>query len=192
MAHFATFRHPDGALIIPNRHKCLIGFHPADTRTGARSRSPRVFAGHSYCAGWQCQRYDRHRRSTRPTRRTRTDRTDQTVRQPVPGHRDVRLRARSCRRRACRPSARWCADRMDWPVRAGVGKPDPLDPADAAYIRLRSDAELGGKVCRHGVYAGQVVRPWCGTPGCAKCRHPALWRDRLSVAQYLAIPECNR
>jgi hypothetical protein len=71
-------------------------------------------------------------------------------------------------------------------------KPDPLDPTDAAYLRLRRDAELGGKTCRHGVPAGQVVRPWCGTPACAKCRHPARWRDRLTISQYLAIPECNR
>jgi len=38
--------------------------------------------------------------------------------------------------------------------------------------------ELVGALCVHGQPAGDVVRPWTGTPACALCRrrHPVHWR----------------
>lgn len=46
-------------------------------------------------------------------------------------------------------------------------------PAYDAFLRTSAARE-----CIHEVPGGDVVRPWCGTPGCALCRrrHPVHWR----------------
>ena len=42
---------------------------------------------------------------------------------------------------------------------------------------VRAAAAVGAE-CIHQVTAGDLVRPWCGTPVCALCRrrHPVHWR----------------
>jgi hypothetical protein len=47
--------------------------------------------------------------------------------------------------------------------------------AYAAEVRRCQQLDMG---CVHGVPAGDLVRPWTGTPLCALCRrrHPVHWR----------------
>lgn len=54
----------------------------------------------------------------------------------------------------------------------------PAGGGRAAYAREVKRCEAAGLLCGHGAAAGDLVRPWTGTPACPLCRrrHPVHWR----------------
>jgi hypothetical protein len=50
---------------------------------------------------------------------------------------------------------------------------DEADPRVMLYRRLLK----AGTECEHGQPAGSIIRPWCLTPACPRCRREAsyLW-----------------
>lgn len=67
---------------------------------------------------------------------------------------------------------------------------NPSDPDDEAYVALVTAGPAVAPDCVHGIPAGYVVRPWCGTPACPLCRR--TWHRWRSVQSYLRIPVSSR